>query len=167
MYFDNPGFYTIFGVIIGFFLNYLKDFIESRKTNNNIKELIKTELHFNKDNLNNFIQNVKFDNNDLEIVCPNFSLKNWNNLLSDVPKAFEKDDVKNLFEFYNKLEQLIYSDLWIKPISDGEPQDIYGQLSYLDKPITEYNKDFINNSKRDICDKMKELLCILKILGIN
>ena len=167
MCFDNPGFYTILGVIIGFSLNFFKDYCLSQKTNNNVKELIKSELSFNKESLEKFIQNIELNNNDLEIVCPDFSLQNWNNLLSDVPKAFEKDEVKHLFEFYYKLEQLINSDIWIKLLFNGEPQDLYGQSSLLDKPITNENIKLINNSKINICDKMKELLCILKILKIN
>jgi len=163
----SNGFYTILGVIIGFSLTFLADYCKSKKINENIKSLIMMELSNNKIILERYIQNIEFDNNDLEIVCPNFSLKNWNTLLSDIPKAFKNNEVEQLFKFYNKLEQLIDSDLWIKPIFYGEPKDLYGQMVIIEKPITNNNIKLINDSKMIIHDKIKELLDILNEFDID
>lgn len=166
-YLNNPIIYTIVGVIIGFLLNNLKEYCKSKKINNNIFILIKTELDFNITVLTNFKKNTKFKTNEIKINCPNFSLKNWENFLPNIPSVFDNNtDIMLLYEFYNKLENLISSKYWVKPIQ-GEPKDIYGTIIERNYPLTENGQEYIDFNKKIIIGEIDKLIEIYENMSFN
>lgn len=163
---NNPVIYTILGVAIGFILSFIKDFIYSKKVNDNIRMLIINEIRFNKRILIDFKNNTKWDNNDLSITCPNFSSDKWNKLLPNIPSAFQKDEMETLILFYYNLIKLKDSNLWIKPL-DGKPLDIYGRKNIVNGAFTKEDQDLINYNKNQILKEIDNLLDVCNLLSFT
>lgn len=164
---NNQGFFAIFGVIIGFLLSWAWEYYKTNRLKRNVRTLIYMELKYNKATLKKYLDNIDFSNNELEIVCPNVSLKYWDKLMIKIPDFFNNAELESLFIFYNKLNNLINNnDLWINFVFD-ESKNNMNSINLVESSITNQNFNVISENKQIIYNEIIELLNILNDLEFN
>lgn len=127
-----------------------------RKRNINIKILIKTEIFNNFDILRELSSGMDFGKTNI-IQKPNCTINAWKSCYNELPSIFNEDELKTLVEAYFALEKLLDDKNWLNP-PKGEPQDAMGEIMEIQKPLTNYNFETIQNNKIHISKMIDEIL---------
>lgn len=129
--------------------------------NNNIRLLISNEIFNNLKKLNDYNSKINMDDKSI-LMKPECSNTAWKFLYTNLPEAFNENELKILIKFYEKIEDLLDDESWLKFNNAkyiGAFENIRMEIEFTEEDFEEakIHKKFIKEIITEVLSYEKDL----------